>query len=218
MTCSAAHCICKHNIVHNHSCFIAIRSHCSLWPPTAAAAPPKTHAHTPFAFSHQSSLGIRQLLSIVDLTLGSTLLRWRIVAERCLCQERAYPFALATLLYIKYQTSEGQYADLLWPPHMHTRTKVTHPSICTQTRKHTHTHTLWKTETHTHTDAGIQWHAHTQTLRELKSAHIPHLYVPWLFSITAVSLRWCICDIWRHSLYSWALRYNACRREREGEC
>lgn len=161
MTCSAAHCICKHNIVHNHSCFIAIRSHCSLWPPTAAAAPPKTHAHTPFAFSHQSSLGIRQLLSIVDLTLGSTLLRWRIVAERCLCQERAYPFALATLLYIKYQTSEGQYADLLWPPHIHTRTKATHPPICTQTRKHTHT--LENRDTHTQMLAYSDTHTHKRS-------------------------------------------------------
>lgn len=132
-------------------------------PQQPQAAPPKTHAHTPFAFSHQSSLGIRQLLSIVDLTLGSTLLRWRIVAERCLCQERAYPFALATLLYIKYQTSEGQYADLLWPPHIHTRTKATHPPICTQTRKHTHTHSGKQRHTHTQMLAYSDTHTHKRS-------------------------------------------------------
>lgn len=120
--CRAVYCIRKHNTARNHSCFTArVLSGCTALCSSISSSPgfpgfffflPLSHSLS-LSSSHQPSLGIRHLPSIVDLTLGSTLLRWRIVAERCFCQERAYPLALATLLYIKYQTSEGQYADLL---------------------------------------------------------------------------------------------------------
>lgn len=62
-------------------------------------------------------------------------------------------------------------------------------------------------------------HTHTQTLRVGSESRLtsPTRTCLDFFSITTASLRWCICDIWRCSLYSWVLRYKACRRERERE-
>lgn len=86
----------------------------------------------------------------------------------------------------------------------------------TLARMHANTHWGQK-QRHTDACADECWHTvtHTQTLGELKSVHIPHSYVPWLFSITATSLRWCICDIWRCLLYTWVVRYNSNRMEKE---
>lgn len=91
----------------------------------------------------------------------------------------------------------------------------THGSAHSRVRADARKHTPWRNRhTHTHTDEC--WHTVTHTtLRELKSAHIPHLYVPWLFSITTASLRWCICDIWRRSLYSLVPRYHVSGREKK---
>lgn len=162
-------------------------------------------------FSHQPSLEVKQHLSIVDLT-GLHIAEAAVcggampLSGTCLSSHASHP------LIHKISNIWG---TICWPAvtstHAcaHKRGTLTH--LHTDILKHIHKHL----HTHTRMNVGIQWHTHTQALRELKSAHIPHSYVPWLFSITAVFLRWCICDIWRHSLYSCILRRNTRRKGRE---
>lgn len=126
--------------------------------------------------SHQPSLGMRQLSSIVDRTLGSTLLRWRIcggempLSRTCLSSRSSHPL-IHKISHI--------WGTICWPAVTSTHTYAREREHTHQNaRKHTHTHTLENLgNKHAHKraqmDPSIQWFTHTNARRAQVGSHPP---------------------------------------------
>lgn len=146
---------------------------------------------------------------------GSTLLRWRIVAERCLClsSHSSYP------LIHKISNIWG---TICWPALTSTHAwahkmdaLLSRALGCAQTHM-LQRRTRWCWRTLAYSDARAHTHTHICSKSSSRFTSPTHTCLDF-FSIRAASLRWCICDIWRCSVYSWLLKNNVRIRERERE-